>query len=59
MNLTNKEVHELKRLSDDLNEAVKELHTFLVEVIQFLDANGHSNTKLRDKVDSYLNASYD
>ena len=27
----------------------------LVEVIQWLDSNGHSNTKIREKVDLMLN----
>ena len=27
----------------------------LVKVIQWLDSNGHSNTKIREKVDSMLN----
>ena len=27
----------------------------LVEVIQWLDSNGHSNTKIREKVDEMLN----
>ena len=55
MKLTQQEVADLKKVTDDLCKASKELHDFLIEVIQFLDANGHSNTKLRDKVDFYLN----
>ena len=31
----------------------------LVEVIQFLDSNGHSNTDVRKKVDTLLNFTND
>ena len=31
-------------------------HNALVEVIQFLDANGHSDTEVRETVDRILNS---
>jgi len=31
-------------------------HNALVEVIQFLDSNGHSNTEVRETVDRILNS---
>ena len=36
-------------------ELISKYDWTLVEVIQWLDSNGHSNTKIRDKVDTMLN----
>ena len=43
------------------NTIIEDLNRTLSEVIQFLDSNGHSNTKTRRIVDMVLNhdASYD
>ena len=37
-------------------EIIQRQHAALVEVIQFLDANGHSNTEVRETVDRILNS---
>ena len=37
-------------------EIIKRQHDALVEVIQFLDANGHSDTGVRETVDRILNS---
>ena len=37
-------------------EIIKRQHDALVEVIQFLDANGHSDTEVRETVDRILNS---
>ena len=38
---------------------IQKMNKTLVEVIQFLDSNGHSNTDVRKKVDSILNFTYE
>ena len=35
---------------------LQEQHAALVQVIQFLDANGHSDTEVRETVDRILNS---
>ena len=35
---------------------IQRQHAALVEVIQFLDANGHSDTEVRETVDRILNS---
>ena len=35
---------------------IEKQHNALVEVIQFLDANGHSDTEVRETVDRILNS---
>ena len=37
-------------------EIIKRQHDALVEVIQFLDSNGHSDTEVRETVDRILNS---
>ena len=37
-------------------EIIQRQHAALVEVIQFLDANGHSDTEVRETVDRILNS---
>jgi hypothetical protein len=37
-------------------EIIQRQHAALVEVIQFLDANGHSDTEVRETVDKILNS---
>ena len=37
-------------------EIIAQQHAALVQVIQFLDANGHSNTEVRETVDRILNS---
>ena len=37
-------------------EIIKRQHDALVQVIQFLDANGHSDTEVRETVDRILNS---
>ena len=37
-------------------EIIKRQQDALVEVIQFLDSNGHSNTEVRETVDRILNS---
>jgi hypothetical protein len=37
-------------------EIIQRQHDALVEVIQFLDANGHSDTEVRETVDRILNS---
>ena len=39
------------------NERIFKQHSALVDVIQWLDANGHSNEPIRETVDSVLNGS--
>ena len=36
-------------------ELLRKQHWTLVEVIQWLDSNGHSDTEIRSKVDTILN----
>jgi hypothetical protein len=38
-------------------ELIDEQHAALVDVIQWLDANGHSNKPIRETVDKVLNGS--
>ena len=40
-------------------ELIQKQHAALVEVIQFLDSNKHSNTPVRETVDNLLNHSED
>ena len=40
-------------------ELIQKQHAALVEVIQFLDSNKHSNTPVRETVDKLLNHSED
>ena len=35
---------------------IEKQHNALVEVIQFLDSNGHSDTEVRETVDKILNS---
>jgi hypothetical protein len=37
-------------------EIIAQQHAALVQVIQFLDANGHSDTEVRETVDRILNS---
>ena len=37
-------------------ELIDKQHAALVQVIQFLDANGHSDTEVRETVDRILNS---
>ena len=37
-------------------EIIKRQHAALVEVIQFLDSHGHSDTEVRETVDRILNS---
>ena len=39
------------------NERIFKQHAALVDVIQWLDANGHSNKPIRETVDRVLNGS--
>ena len=39
------------------NERIFKQHAALVDVIQWLDANGHSNEPIRETVDKVLNGS--
>jgi|TARA_R100001443_G_scaffold22129_5_gene34318 hypothetical protein len=36
-------------------ELLRKQHWALVEVIQWMDSNGHSDTEIRSKVDTILN----
>jgi hypothetical protein len=56
------------RIIEDINKRrnmestiklIQEMNKTLVEVIQFLDSNGHSNTGVRKKVDTILNFTND
>jgi len=38
---------------------IHEMRSTLVEVIRFLDSNGHADTKVRESVDKILNHSKD
>ena len=40
---------------DNTIELLRKQHSTLVEVIQWLDSNGHSDTEIRSKVDTILN----
>jgi len=40
---------------DNTIELLRKQHWTLVEVIQWMDSNGHSNTEIRSKVDTILN----
>jgi hypothetical protein len=40
---------------DNTIQLIRKYHSTLVEVIQWLDSNGHSNTEIRSKVDTMLN----
>jgi hypothetical protein len=56
------------RIIEDINKRrnmestiklIQQMNKTLVEVIQFLDSNGHSNTDVRKKVDTILNFTND
>ena len=40
---------------DNTIQLIRKYHSTLVEVIQWLDENKHSNTEIRNKVDTMLN----
>jgi len=40
---------------DDTIQLIRKYNSTLVEVIQWLDSNGHSDTEIRSKVDTMLN----
>ena len=40
---------------DNTIELLRKQHWTLVEVIQWIDSNGHSDTEIRSKVDTILN----
>ena len=40
---------------DNTIQLIRKYHSTLVEVIQWLDSNGHSDTEIRSKVDTMLN----
>ena len=40
---------------DNTIKLIRKYHSTLVEVIQWLDENKHSNTEIRDQVDTMLN----
>jgi len=40
---------------DNTIQLIRKYHSTLVEVIQWLDENKHSNTEIRDQVDTMLN----
>ena len=40
---------------DNTIELLRKQHWTLVEVIQWMDSNGHSDTEIRSKVDTILN----
>ena len=40
---------------DNTIELLRKQHWALVEVIQWMDSNGHSDTEIRSKVDTILN----
>ena len=40
---------------DNTIELLRKQHWTLVEVIQWMDSNGHSDTEIRSKVDTMLN----
>ena len=40
---------------DNTIQLIRKYHSTLVEVIQWLDENKHSNTEIRSKVDTMLN----
>jgi hypothetical protein len=40
---------------DNTIELLRKQHSTLVEVIQWMDSNGHSDTEIRSKVDTMLN----
>ena len=40
---------------DDTIQLIRKYNSTLVEVIQWLDSNGHSDTEIRSKVDTILN----
>ena len=40
---------------DNTIQLIRKYHSTLVEVIQWLDSNGHSDTEIRSKVDTILN----
>ena len=40
---------------DNTIELLRKQHSTLVEVIQWMDSNGHSDTEIRSKVDTILN----
>ncbi len=39
---------------DNTIELLRKQHSTLVEVIQWMDSNGHSDTEIRSKVDTIL-----
>ena len=40
---------------DNTIQLIRKYHSTLVEVIQWMDSNGHSDTEIRSKVDTMLN----
>ena len=40
---------------DDTIQLIRKYNSTLVEVIQWLDSNNHSDTEIRSKVDTMLN----
>jgi hemerythrin len=44
-----------KEIMEKTIELIDEQHAALVQVIQWLDSNGHSNKPIRDTVDRVLN----
>ena len=52
-------VHRIRKdkIMKKTNERIFKQHSALVDVIQWLDANGHSNEPIRETVDRVLNGS--
>ena len=40
---------------DDTIQLIRKYNSTLVDVIQWMDSNGHSDTEIRSKVDTMLN----
>jgi len=40
---------------DDTIKLIRKYNSTLVDVIQWMDSNGHSDTEIRSKVDTMLN----
>ena len=40
---------------DDTIKLIRKYNSTLVDVIQWMDSNGHSDTEIRSKVDTILN----
>ena len=49
------DISKMQVLSKDLAVRCNKLSYVLVHVIQWLDENGHSNTKIREEVDTIIN----